>query len=125
MVDVNDLRDRLLPGRGVGDLERHAMAAVGELGTQFVRRVASLADAQPEVVLRGFGQECASDGLAQAAVGAGNEDDARFHGLGARKRAAIACWLQPTTLTIADLHCPWRRASTAATHCQPLPAARP
>ena len=40
-------------------------------------------------------------------------------------RAPMACWLQPTTLSVAALQAPAAKASQAATHCQAEAAISP
>ena len=72
--------DRLLPGFGRGDIQRDAEAAAGIFLGQFVGLFAPGANAQPDPVVGRFLEKCARDGLAQAAIRAGDQNDTQAHG---------------------------------------------
>ena len=74
-----DLGDCLFPGLGVGHIQRQTGAAVGVFARQLVSAVAPGTDAEPDEVLRRLVEEGPGNGLTEAAVGAGDENDAWVH----------------------------------------------
>ena len=75
----DSVRNGLLPCGGLSDIQFEALATAGKCLRQSVCTRAVLSNAQPDKILRRFGEERAGNGLAETAVGAGDEDDTGTH----------------------------------------------
>ncbi len=79
LVAGENFRHGRLPGVRAGDVQGYGAAAIRVLAGQFAGLIKARMDAEPDLIIRGFLEERLRNGLAQAAIGAGDQKDTRIH----------------------------------------------
>src|SRR5215510_11098111 len=114
-----DFGDGVFPCFRLSHIQLDQGTSAWKFSGQFFGLITGGADTEADKVFGRFVEKRTSEGLAEAAVCAGDEDNAAAHATA--NSAAMASSLQPTTLATAVRNWPCLRASMAAMHCQAAP----
>jgi hypothetical protein len=102
---LQDSLHNRLPRVRLGHIQFNDVTPPTAVPRRFLRLFSSIPNSQPDIIPRVLLQESFGNCLTQAPIGPSDEYRAAIHSWASvvLNRAAIACWLHPTTLTMASL----------------------